>query len=191
MTIGTSGMGFGSIGIIAEELFKEYSVDTIVRVGTSGSYQEELRVGELVLVEASVSLEQEFAKNLGVEVTDNTLLPSNSLNQLLEASGLRVLGKPLPKVRAHSTNTFYYYTKTFQELAALTKSACVEMECFALFATALKHKRNSGAVLTISDELYSKEEMSQEERQTSLRKMFEVALGALKEKESQSVTQGF
>lgn len=183
VTIGTSGMGFASIGIIAEELFSEYSVDVIVRVGTSGSYTEDLKLGEVVLVEASASLELEFAHNLGVPVDNNTLLPSANLNKLLESSGKKLLGKDLPKVKVHSTNTFYYYTKSFQELAELTKSACVEMESFALFATAIKHNKDSGTILTISDELWSKKKMSQEERQTKVRKMFEIALGALKERE--------
>lgn len=181
VTIGTSGMGFGSIGIIANELFTEYEVEVIVRVGTTGSYLEELTLEKIVLVESCFSFELEFADNLGVKVENNTIFSSPKLTKILENSAQKVLGTRIQKVKTHSTNTFYYYTKTFQELASQSGSACVEMESFALFATAQKHGKPSSTLLTVSDELWTNKSMSAEERQMSVKTMFEIALDAAKE----------
>ena len=55
ITIFSSGMGIPSMGIYSHELFTVYNVDTIIRIGSAGSYSEDLNVNDLFLVESSYS----------------------------------------------------------------------------------------------------------------------------------------
>ena len=61
LTVGASGMGCPSIGIYSYELYTEYEVDTIIRIGTCGAYTSELKVFDLINTEKAVS-ESTFAK---------------------------------------------------------------------------------------------------------------------------------
>lgn len=66
----TSGMGIPSIGIYAYELYKFYNVDTIIRVGSCGTYKEHLNLFDIILVDKSYS-ESNFAKTyLGIDTNE-------------------------------------------------------------------------------------------------------------------------
>jgi purine-nucleoside phosphorylase len=62
VTVGASGMGCPSIGIYSYELFTEYDVDCIIRVGTCGAYTEKLKLFDLINTETACS-ESSYAEN--------------------------------------------------------------------------------------------------------------------------------
>ena len=56
-----SGMGMPSIGIYSYELYTEYDVESIIRIGSAGSYSEKANVYDVVLADSAYS-ESSFAK---------------------------------------------------------------------------------------------------------------------------------
>ena len=171
VTVMASGMGMPSIGIYSYELYKFYDVDNIIRVGSAGSYSKDIRLYDVVLVNESYS-KSSFAK---VQGYDSDLIKSSEyINNKMRETAIKT-NKKIIEGRIHSSDVFYidadikdfYYNK---------KCLCTEMESFALFYNALKLNKRAACLLTISDNLETKEETTSEERQTSFNEMIELAL---------------
>lgn len=115
-----SGMGMASMGIYAYELFKYYDVDNIIRVGSAGSYKEEFKVYDVVLVEESYC-ESDFVEIVtGDKARD--VKSSEELNKDLEESAKRQ-NIELKKAKAHCTDVFY--RKNSDDYKKLSKSMVV------------------------------------------------------------------
>ena len=175
-----SGMGMPSMGIYSHELFHFYGVDTIIRIGSAGSYTDKAKLFDVVLAAGAVS-ESNYARVQSGFEGDLTL-PSQTLNDKLRASAAKQ-GIPLIEGNIHSADVFYrqpsdekptYWEKLRDERGCL----CVEMESFALFANAQVLGKNAACLLTISDSFVSPEITTAEQRQTSFTNMMKVALGA-------------
>jgi len=175
-----SGMGIPSIGIYSYELFTEYDVDNIIRIGSSGGYSTDLKLFDVVLALEAYS-ESSYARYQSGFEGDVTAA-SPALVRKLRESAAR-LGVPLVEGRIHSSDVFYragedadpYWIRVRDEKGCLA----VEMESFALFHNASVTGKNAACVLTISDLLYSMEETSAEQREKAFTAMMEVALGIL------------
>lgn len=175
-----SGMGMPSIGIYSYELFTQYDVENIIRIGSAGSYSERAKVYDVVLATAAFS-ESSFAKTQsGFE--GNMTHPSEELNEKLRASAAK-LGMPLIEGVIHSSDVFYREDKTpyWQRLRDEYGCLAVEMESFALFHNAAVTGRRAACLLTISDSFVSHEETTAEQRQTTFTNMMEIALGSVLE----------
>ena len=174
ISVMASGMGMPSIGIYSFELFTQYGVETIVRIGSAGSYTEDLNLYDVVLAESAYS-ESSFAKTQnGCE--DDVLYPSREVNEKLLAAADR-LGIPCKEVRIHSSDVFYHDGSFSWEQARDEHGVkCVEMESFALFANAIATGKRAACLLTISDSFITHEVTSSEERQNSFTNMMKVAL---------------
>lgn len=171
-----SGMGMPSIGIYSYELFSQYDVDVIIRVGTCGSYIKEAEVFDLILASSAYS-ESSFAYVQNKEESD-ILLPSIEVNDKLKEVASR-LGYPLMEGCIHSSDVFYvdgqkdYYKKIRDEKGCIA----VEMESFALFHNANVLHKKAACILSVSDNFESSSIVSSEDRENALTKMMEVALG--------------
>lgn len=176
VTVAGSGMGQPSIGIYSYELFKFYDVEKIIRIGSAGSYKKELGLYEIILADSSYSDSTVYGEFVLGEKT-HVQMPSKSLNDELIASAKRQDIK-LNIGRIHSSDTFYNI-RTLEEILKTTKADCVEMESYALFTNAKKLNKQAAALVTISDNLVTKEETSSEEREKNFIKMMEIALGIL------------
>lgn len=171
-----SGMGQPSIGIYSYELYTQFDVEAIIRIGSAGSYVEGLNVYDVILSDSAYS-ESSFAK-VGFGYEEDVLEPSKILNDQLRASATK-LGIPMQEGRIHSSDVFYRDSGvTWQELAKNHGVTCVEMESFALFANAKKLNKHAACVLTISDSFVTQEVTSAEERQLSFTNMMKIALDA-------------
>lgn len=169
-----SGMGMPSIGIYAFELYTVYDVENIIRIGSAGAYTEKLDLYDVVLVEGSYS-ESSFAK-VAFGYEEEIIKPTQSLNNELEAIAKR-LEIPIRKGIIHSSDVFYRSNKEeYKDIYKNYDAMCVEMESFALFATARHLNKNAACLLTISDNLVTQEETTAQERQNSFTKMMEIAL---------------
>lgn len=176
VTIAGSGMGCPSIGIYSFELFKFYDVENIIRIGSAGSYKEDLKLYELVLATEAYSDSTSFAE-LVLEEKTNVTKASPKLNELIEKSAQKQ-GINFKEGRVHSSDVFYSSIPLAKRIET-TQSLCVEMESYALFTNAKKLNKNAACLLTISDNLITSEETSAEERQNKFLEMMKVALGIL------------
>ena len=170
-----SGMGMPSIGIYSYELFAFYGVETIIRIGSAGSYTAEAKMLDVVLADSAYS-DSTFAK-MAYGFQENVLLPGAELNAKIIAAA-KELGIPLHVGRIHSSDCFYSSPEVegWESKAKRLGLTCVEMESFALFANARYLGKQAACLLTISDSLVTHEETTQEERQNSFTKMMEIAL---------------
>ena len=177
-----SGMGMPSMGIYSYELFTQYGVENIIRVGSAGAYLPELNLYDVVLVSGAWT-ESSYAHTMsGCE--DDTAYPSEQLNGLLEQSANR-LGIPFLAGVVHSSDVFYRRPRQGENPpywhAIRDQKGCVavEMEAFALFHNAKATGQNAACLLTISDSLVTHELTTAEEREKSFTGMMEIALGIL------------
>lgn len=172
-----SGMGMPSIGIYSYELFSQYGVGNIIRIGSAGSYCAQAKLYDVILATAAWS-ESSFARVQSGFIGD-TVYPSGELNRRLEKSA-EILGIPLLRGAVHSNDVFYHEDKTPYYTGICSKHGCicVEMESFALFHNAAVLGKNASCLLTISDSLVSGEETTPAQRQTAFTNMMEIALNS-------------
>ena len=167
VTVMASGMGIPSIGIYSYELYKFYNVENIIRIGTAGSYSENLKVFDVVLVDEAYT-KSSFAKIQGFE--SDTIKSSSKINEIIKSTA----NNDIIEGKVYSTDVFYA-DDNVQEL--LDKGCiCTEMESFGLFYNAYKLGKNASCILTISDNLITHEETTSEQREKSLNKMINLAL---------------
>ncbi|NLW15207.1 MAG: purine-nucleoside phosphorylase [Erysipelothrix sp.] len=171
-----SGMGMPSIGIYSYELYTQYDVEAIIRIGSAGSYSEKAAVYDVVLADSAYS-ESSFAE-VAFNVKDDVLYPSESLNTLLKDKA-EALDYKVIEGRIHSSDVFYRDSgKTWENIRDQHDVVCVEMESFALFANAKHLNKQAACILTISDSFVTNEVTSADERQNSFTHMMEIALDA-------------
>ena len=176
VTIMSSGMGMGSMGIYAYELYKNYDVDRIIRIGTAGAYTTDLKLYDTVLAKA-IYTDSNFAFVQNKE-NINTIECFDSLNsELIESA--HSLNIDIKQMCIHSSDVFYKVNDNYNELYNEHGCTCVEMESFALFNQARLLKKEAACILTISNNLVTGETTSSEERQNNFLNMIEVALNTL------------
>lgn len=177
ISVMASGMGIPSIGIYSYELFSQYGVEKIIRIGSAGAYIKELNLYQTVLATAAYS-DSTYAL---VQSDDDSKLqyPTQELNELLKKTAEEI-NIPIVEGVIHSSDVFYSTDKSQKYLDAAKASGaiCVEMESFGLFHTAKKLGKQAACLLTISDNLVTKEETTHEERRTALVDMMKIALEA-------------
>ena len=170
-----SGMGMPSIGIYSYELFKFYGVEAIVRIGSCGAYDPNLKLYDVLLAISAYS-ESSYAHTQSGDYDDVYTYPSTVLNQQIEVHAQR-LGIPITKGVIHSSDVFY--REHFEDYKTIHKehhAIAVEMEAFALFHNAKVTGKQAACLLTVSDSLVTKEATTAEERQNAFTKMMEIAL---------------
>lgn len=171
-----SGMGMPSIGIYSYELYNEYDVETIVRIGSCGSYRLDCKIYDVILADSAYS-ESSYAKTaFGYE--EEVMNPDQEVNaKLIDVA--KNLNIPMHVGRIHSGDVFYHGAGSvpWQEKVAKYDLLAAEMESFALFANARYLGKKAACLLTVSDSIVTHEATSAEERQNAFTKMMEVALG--------------
>jgi purine-nucleoside phosphorylase len=171
VTVMASGMGNASMGIYSYELFKFFDVENIIRVGSCGAYTDSLRLYDLILAEESYSLSSYAKVQNGCQ--DKVLKSSTKLNNIIKNNSIINAG------RVYCSDVFYKENDDYKELYEQEKCLAVEMETFALFHNANVLNKHATAILTVSDNLVTKEETTSEEREKSFTKMIELALSSI------------
>lgn len=169
-----SGMGMPSIGIYSYELYTQYNVENIIRIGSAGSYCEEAKVYDVVLATEAYS-ESSYAKTQSGYDKDKTY-PSEAINDTIKECAAK-LNISVHEGCIHSSDVFYReggtdYRALYNEKGCLA----VEMESFALFHNASVLGKKAACLLTISDSFVSNEITTAEERQNSFTNMMKIAL---------------
>lgn len=175
VTVGASGMGCPSIGIYSYELYKEYDVDCIIRIGTCGAYQSDIKLYDLINAERAFS-ESTYAKSAFGFNDDHFYHQGEAyaaINDTASSLGIAVLTGPI-----HSGDAFYTSSDKLPEIATVNNLLAAEMEAFALYANAKYLKKSAGCLLTVSDNIVNKTMISAEEREKRVHGMIELALEA-------------
>ena len=173
VTVMASGMGIPSMGIYSYELFKFYDVKNIIRIGTAGSYKEDLKLFDIVLATSCYS-ESSYAK-VQCNEKDKIIYADEQLSNKLKTTA-KSLDISLKEIRVNSSEAFYNETEVPTLMVAKYGCDAVEMESFALFQNANYLNRKAACLLTISDNLITGEETTSEERETKLDQMIKIAL---------------
>ncbi len=173
VTVMASGMGIPSIGIYSWELFNEYGVENIIRIGTAGAISDKLQLRDVVLAQGA-STDSNFMNQYKLPGTFAPIASYKLLRAAEEASARLGLNTVVGNIL--STDVFYSDDSGDNDAWRKMGILAVEMEAAGLYATAARCGKNALAICTISDHLYRSEKLTAEERQTSLQQMITVAL---------------
>lgn len=175
ITVGASGMGFPSIGIYSFELYTEYEVETIIRIGTCGAYTTDLKVFDLLNVENAAS-ESTYAK-FAWEIDEDIISHQGNIFEIINRTA-EELSLKAKSTNIHSSDIFYRKDPSVPAIATKYSCPAVEMEAFGLFANAKYLGKNAATILTVSDIIPTHENISADQREKALQPMIELALEA-------------
>ena len=167
------GMGIPSIGIYTYELFNFYNVETIMRVGSAGSYSNELHLGDLVIAQGACT-DSHYADQYGLP---GTFAPIATFDLLRAAADeCERLGVNYKVGNVLSSDVFYNDDPDANAKWMKMDVLAVEMEAAALYMNAIRARKRALAICTISDHILTGEVTTSEQRKTSFTNMMKVAL---------------
>ena len=177
VTVMASGMGIPSIGIYSWELFNFYDVDNIIRIGSAGALQDDLKL-RAVVAGMGACTNSNYVKSfgLGETATYAPIADFTLLSKAVEAG--KEHGVDVKVGNLLSSDTFYAAAgcgknDEWKRMGVLA----VEMESAALYANAAYAGKRALCICTISDHIYRPEDnLPAEERQSSFTQMMEIAL---------------
>ncbi|MCR8968830.1 purine-nucleoside phosphorylase [Facklamia sp. 7083-14-GEN3] len=169
-----SGMGMPSAMIYAEELYRDYDVQTIIRVGSAGGMQEKVKVRDIVLAQGATTDSSALTNIFKGQVSYAALADFETLDYSYHIAQTKLAG------RVHVGNVLssdrFYNEELDKEKLANYGVLAVEMEAAGLYAVAAKYQRRALAICTISDHLLTGEETTANEREQTFTDMMEIAL---------------
>lgn len=168
-----TGMGVPSISIYSHELINAYGVKNLIRVGSAGSYQKDIKIRDVVLAMAASS--NSGLNELRFGGADYA--PTASFGLFMKA----VEAAKAKNIEVKAGNVFTsdeFYADDFESYKKWSRFGvlCVEMEAAGLYTVAAKHNVNALAILTISDSLVTGERTTTRERERTFKSMVEIAL---------------
>jgi len=168
-----SGMGIPSIALYSYELYHFYGVESIIRVGSAGALQEGMELKDLV-VAMGASTDSSYAGQLNVPGNFAPIADYGLLEKAVLAAREKNISVKVGNVL--SADAFYNFdtgrTKRWADAGILA----VEMESAALYVNAAQAKKKALSLLSISDHVFTGEELTAQERQLEFKNMIEVAL---------------
>lgn len=175
VTIQGSGMGMPSLSIYANELIKEYNVQTLVRIGSCGGMQPQVGIRDIILAMTASTLStpsRGIFKELNfAPCADFGLLQTAAVAALEKGVKIHVGG-------IYSSDVFYDERPDLNDQMMRHGILGVEMEAAELYTLAARYGRRALAVLTVSDHLVTHEALPSEDRERSFGDMVEIALAA-------------
>ena len=169
------GMGIPSIGIYTYELFNFYGVQTIIRVGSAGAYDTDLRLGDLVLVMGACT-DSNYGAQFGLPGTFAPIADFGLLRAAADCCEQRGFRYKVGNVL--SSDVFYSddpQTEKWRKMGVLA----VEMEASALYMNAARAGKRALVINTISDHIITGAVTTSEQRRTTFTQMMEVALSII------------
>lgn len=169
-----SGMGMPSMGIYSHELYSEYDVENIIRIGTAGSIADNINLRD-VIIAVSASTNSNYAAQYRLP---GTYAPTASWKLIAAAvKAAEEKGCIYHAGNILSSDTFYDDANSLADWNKMGVLA-IEMESAALYMNAARAGKNALCILTVSDCPLKGLSTTAEERQTSFRDMMEIALEA-------------
>ena len=175
VTVMASGMGMPAIGIYSWELFNFYDVDNIIRIGSAGALQDDLKLMDIVAGQGACT-NSNYLRQFGLgEGTFAPIADFLLLTKAVEAA--REHGVELKVGNLLASDTFYSAEgESKSDMWKRMGVLATEMESASLYANAAYAHKRALCICTISDHIYRPEELSAEQRQNSFTQMMEIAL---------------
>ncbi|CEQ20092.1 purine-nucleoside phosphorylase [Paraclostridium sordellii] len=169
-----SGMGIPSIGIYSYELINFYGVKNLIRVGSAGAINENLKVHDIVIGMGACT-DSNYANQFNLPGIFAPIASYDLLKKSVDIANSKNINVTVGNI---VSNDVFYSDSGLDNLAKWNKMGvlAVEMEAAALYMNAARAGVNALCILTISDCPFTGEECSAHERQVSFTKMMEIAL---------------
>lgn len=179
VSVMASGMGMPSIGIYSYELFNFFGVDNIIRVGSAGGMNKDIKVRDIIIAQGACT-DSNYAHTFNLPGTFAPIADFNLLKTAVKKADELSLSYSVGNIL--SSDVFYNDFEGVPE--NMTSSALwgkmgvlgVEMEAAALYMNAARSGKSALAILTVSDHLLTGESLSAEERQNSFTDMMTLSL---------------
>jgi len=168
-----SGMGIPSISIYATELYKDYGVESIIRIGSCGAVRDDIKIRDIII---------------GMAASTDSNVNRQRLNQcdFAASADFSLLHKVVNTAdklgkKVHVGNIFtadLFYTPQPEMFALMEKYGilAVEMEAAGLYGVAAEYGKKALTVLTVSDHIKTGEQTTADERENTFKDMMELTL---------------
>ena len=172
VSVMASGMGCPSMAIYSTELYRDYGVENILRIGSAGAISEKLKLRDVVAAQGACT-NSAFAEQYGLPGTFAPIADFTLLETAVAVA--RERGVEMPVGNLVSTDNFYDVGNRTLEWGKMGVLA-VEMEAAALYCVAASMGKRALALCSISDHLLTGEDLPPQERETAFTSMMEIAL---------------
>lgn len=171
-----TGMGIPSALIYSNELITQFGVQNLIRVGSAGSYQKEVKIRDIVLAMAGST-----TSGINTQCFHGASYAPTASFALFNKAVITAKEKNIPIKAGNVLSSDEFYTDNFEDYKHWAEFGvlCVEMETAGLYTAAAKHNVNALSILTISDSLVTKERTSTEEREHTFKEMVLIALDTI------------
>ncbi len=173
-TMGT-GMGIPSLSIYVEELCRFYGVKRLIRVGSCGAIQKDLKLYDIILAMSACT---DSSLNT-YRFNGGSYAPTASFSLLHKAYEAALAKGITPHVGPVTSNDLFY-TIDGEDISwkrwAAYGSLAIEMESAGLYTIAARHRVEALSILTVSDSIVNSQETTSKERETAFTMMMEIAL---------------
>ncbi len=173
-----SGMGIPSMGIYSYELFKFFNVKKIIRIGSCGAFDKNIKLYDVILVDRAYSDSTYAYVQSGSDekFVDSSKNINYKIEQVAKSNGINFI-----KGNIYTTDVFSFYRHTEGEKDIIKEYNCIasEMEAFALFHNAKVLNKEAACLLTVVDNIATNEIIDADKREKSLNNMIELALSSI------------
>ena len=173
ISVMSSGMGHPSIGIYSHELYTEYDVDVIIRVGTCGSYQPNINLKDVLVCQGACT-DSNWMSQYGLNGTFSAIASYDVLEEAV--SVLKKHNYPYHVGNIFAADVFYDVDKDLWKRWARLGVMGVEMERYALYVNAAYLGKKALTLLTVTDNFVKEGRLTAQERQTGLFNMIDIAV---------------
>lgn len=174
VSVMASGMGQPSIGIYAHELYTHFGVETIIRVGTCGSYLEKVGLFDTIIA-TGASTNSSWSRQFNLQ--GGTFSAVSDFLLAKKAYDIAIAKKiPIIAGNIFSSDIFYDENPLLWKEWAKLGVLGVEMESYALYTTAARLNKKALCLLTVTDHFITHEKATSEQREVGLKTMITLAL---------------
>ena len=172
VSVQAHGMGIPSIGIYTWELFNFYGVQKIIRIGTCGSYKKEVKLGSIVIAEGACT-DSNYGTERGIPGKFSAIADFGLLRKAVDQAEKDGLDYEVGNVM---TSDVFYNASPDQGLWPKLGVLAVEMEAYGLYFNAAVSGKKALAILSVSDNTITGEQLSAKQRALGLDQMIHLAL---------------
>jgi len=168
-----SGMGIPSMSIYATELYKDYGVENIIRIGSCGAVRDDINIRDIIVAmaastDSNVNRQRfkqcDFAATADFSLLHNLVNTANRLDQKIQVGNV------------FTADLFYTPQPEMFGIMEQYGILAVEMEAAGLYGVAAEYGKKALAVLTVSDHIKTGEQTTADERESTFKDMMALTL---------------